>query len=60
MEIGSRVSVAGVYGVCLLCYIGHDKLGRIYHTYLATIIQLYMMNFKQFVVRTYLTSDIEF
>ena len=60
MEIGSRVSVAGVYGVCLLCYIGHDKLGRIYHTYLATIIQLYMMNIKQFVVRTYLSSDIEF
>ena len=50
MEIGSRVSVAGVYGVCLLCYIGHDKLGGIYHTYLATIIQLYMMNIKQFLL----------
>ena len=60
MEIGSRVSAAGVYGVCVLCYIGHDKLGRIYHTYLVTIIQLYMMDIKQFVVRTYLSSDIEF
>ena len=60
MEIGSRVSVAVVYGVCLLCYIGHDKVGRIYHTYLATIIQLFVMNIKEFVARTYLSSHIEF
>ena len=33
--------------ICLSGYIGHDKLGRIYHTYLATIIQLFMMNIKQ-------------
>ena len=54
MEIGSRVSsIAGVY-------IGHDQIGRIYHRYLATIIQLYMLMLKKFVAITCFSCHIEF
>ena len=62
MEIGSRVSIAGVY-VWYATYIGNDKLGRIYLTYLATIIQFVLVkcqNVNKNVARTYLFSYIEF
>ena len=61
MEIGSRVSIAGVF----VCYatLAMTELGRIYLTYLATIIQFVLVecqNVKKIVARTYLTSYIEF
>ena len=55
MEIGGRVNMAGVCG-CYATFNGNDQLGRNYHTYLATIIQLYMMDIKQICCKKIITK----